>query len=257
MSKIINLNADMGEGFGPYDIGDDRGMLEAVTSANIACGFHGGDPAVMRRTVKAAAAKGVSVGAHPGFADLQGFGRRRIDLSPAEVENIVAYQVGSLCAIAALEGVRVTHVKPHGALSNVSAIEDSWALAIARAIRAVDASLIFLAIAGSAMERAGRKEGLQVAREGFCDRQYEEDGNLVSRKIDGSVYRDPAPAVRQVLEMLEGRVTARSGKIIACPVESLCIHGDEPTGTAIARAVRAELDARGVTVAPLPAMAFS
>ncbi len=254
MSRIINLNADMGEGFGPYDIGDDQGMLDAVSSANIACGFHGGDPTVMRRTVKAAAAKGVSIGAHPGFADIQGFGRRRIDLSPAEVENLVAYQIGALCAVADLEGVSVTHVKPHGALSNIAATEDSWARAIARAIRAIDKSLIFLAIAGSAMERAGHQEGLRIAREGFCDRQYEEDGNLVSRKIDGSVYRDPAPAVRQVLEMLEGHVTARSGKVIACPVDSLCIHGDEPTGTAIARAVRKELDARGVTVATLPDM---
>lgn len=257
MSRIINLNADMGEGFGPYDIGDDRGMLDAVSSANIACGFHGGDPTVMRRTVKAAAAKGVSIGAHPGFADLQGFGRRRIDMSSAEVENLVAYQIGALCAVADLEGVRVTHVKPHGALSNIAAADESWARAIARAIRAIDKSLIFLAITGSAMERTGRQEGLRVAREGFCDRQYEEDGNLVSRKIEGSVYRDPGPAVRQVLEMLDGRVTARSGKVIACPVDSLCIHGDEPTGTAIAQAVRRELDARGVKVATLPDMVIS
>lgn len=257
MTSIINLNADMGEGFGLYDIGDDLGMLDAVSSANIACGFHGGDPTVMRRTVKAAAAKGVSIGAHPGFADIQGFGRRRIDLSPAEVENLVAYQIGALCALASLEGARVTHVKPHGALSNISATEDSWARAIAHAIRMVDNSLIFLAVAGSAMERAGHEAGLRVAREGFCDRQYEEDGNLVSRKIEGSVYRDPAPAVRQVLEMLDGRLTARSGKVIACRVDSLCIHGDEPTGTAIARAVRKELDARGVTVATLPDMTLS
>ena len=254
MTKTINLNADMGEGFGAYDIGDDTGLLDIVSSANVACGFHAGDPTVMRRTVKAAAARGVSIGAHPGFADLQGFGRRRFDLSAAEVENLVAYQIGALCAVADLEGAKVTHVKPHGALSNISATEDSWAQAIARAIRAVDTSLIFLAIAGSAMERAGDREGLRVAREGFCDRQYEEDGNLVSRKIAGSVYRDPAPAVRQVLEMLDGRLTARSGKVIECKVESLCIHGDEPTGTAIARAVRQALEERGVTVATLPQM---
>lgn len=254
MTKIINLNADMGEGFGAYDIGDDAGMLDAVASANIACGFHAGDPTVMRRAVKAAAARGVSIGAHPGFADLQGFGRRRLDLSPAEVENLVAYQIGALCAVAALEGAKVTHVKPHGALSNIAAVEDSWAQSIARAIRAVDKSLIFLAIAGSAMERAGHHEGLRVAREGFCDRQYEEDGNLVSRKIEGSVYRDPAPAVRQVLEMLDGRLTVRSGKTIACQVDSLCIHGDEPTGTAIATAVRKAFGERGVSVKTLPDM---
>ena len=254
MTRIINLNADMGEGFGAYDIGDDTGLLDVVGSANIACGFHAGDPGVMRRTVKAAAAKGVSIGAHPGFADIQGFGRRRFDLSTAEVENLVAYQIGALCAVAALEGARVTHVKPHGALSNISAAEDSWAQSIARAIRAVDKSLIFLAIAGSAMERAGEKEGLPIAREGFCDRQYEEDGNLVSRKIAGSVYRDTAPAVRQVLEMLDGKLTARSGKVVDCKIDSFCIHGDEPTGTAIARAVRTALEERGVAIATLPQM---
>lgn len=254
MTKIINLNADLGEGFGAYDIGDDAGMLDAVGSANIACGFHAGDPTVMRRAIRAAVSKGVSIGAHPGFADLQGFGRRRIDLSPAEVENLVAYQIGALCAVATLEGAKVTHVKPHGALSNIAAVEDSWAQAIARAIRAVDESLIFLAIAGSAMERAGHREGLRVAREGFCDRQYEEDGNLVSRKIEGSVYRDPAPAVRQVLEMLDGHLTVRSGQTIACQVDSLCIHGDEPTGTVIANAVRQALREHGVSVKTLPEM---
>lgn len=248
----IDLNADMGEGFGAYDIGDDDGMLEYVSSANIACGFHAGDPVVMRRAVRNAKARGVGIGAHPGFADLQGFGRRRIDLSPAEVESLVAYQIGALCAVAALEDAKVTHVKPHGALSNVAAGEPVLAQAIARAIRSVDSSLIFLAIADSAMDRAGADCGLRVAREGFCDRQYEDDGSLVSRKIAGSVYRDPAPAVRQVLEMLDGKLTTRSGKVVTCAVDSLCIHGDEPTGTAIARAVRAALDARGVRVLSLP-----
>ena len=250
----INLNADLGEGFGPYDIGDDEAMLASVSAANIACGSHAGDPAVMRRAVRSAKAHGVSIGAHPGFADLQGFGRRRFELPPAEVENLVAYQIGALQAVAALEGAQVTHVKPHGALSNIAAIDDDVANAIARAIHAVDRSLIFLAIAGSAMERAGRELDLRVAREGFCDRQYESSGTLVSRKLAGSVYRDPAPAVAQVLEMLDGKLTTRSGDVVPCAVDSLCIHGDEPTGAAIARAVRSALDKRGIGVVPLPEM---
>jgi UPF0271 protein len=257
LKRIINLNADMGEGFGAYDIGDDAGMLETVTSANIACGFHAGDPSVMRRVVERAKAAGVSIGAHPGFADLQGFGRRRIDLSPTEIENMVAYQTGALCAVAALAGAQVTHLKPHGALSNMAAVDAEYAAAIARAIRAVDARLIFLAIAGSEMEKAGRALGLSVAREGFCDRQYEDGGTLASRKIPGTVYRDPETAVAQVLDMIEGRIRARSGAIIACDVDSLCIHGDEPSGTAIARAVRAALAAKGIAIVPLPQMALS
>ena len=202
----INLNADLGEGFGAYDIGDDQGMLDCVGAANVACGFHAGDPDVMRRAVRQAKDKNVSIGAHPGFADILGFGRRKFDLSPSQIENMVAYQVGALCAIATLEGVDVTHVKPHGALSNIAAVEIDVAKAIARAIRAVDAKMIFLAIAGSMMERAGFEADLTVAREGFCDRQYEDAGNLVSRKIAGSVYRDPEPAVRQVIEMIDGKL---------------------------------------------------
>ncbi len=255
MATRINLNADMGEGFGAWDIGDDEAMLACVSSANIACGFHAGDPTVMRRAVRLAKARGVSIGAHPGFADLQGFGRRRFDLASAEIESLVAYQIGALQAVAALEDARVTHVKPHGALSNIAANDDDVASAVARAIRAVDPTLIFLAIAGSAMERAGQAAGLRVMREGFCDRQYESSGTLVSRKLEGSVYHDPAPAVAQVLEMLEGRVTTRAGDVVPCEVDSLCIHGDEPTGAAIARAVRDALNRRGVAVVPLPTLA--
>ena len=250
----INLNADLGEGFGAYDIGDDAGMLECVGSANIACGFHAGDPDVMRRAVRQAKAKGVSIGAHPGFADVQGFGRRRIELTSAQIEAMCAYQIGALCAVASLEGAQVTHVKPHGALSNIAANDGAVAASIARAIRAVDRSLIFLAIAGSAMERAGVDANLTVAREAFCDRQYEDAGTLVSRKIAGSVYRDAEPAVRQVLDMIDGRLTTRSGAVVPCAVDSLCIHGDEPTGTLIARAVRDALVRRGVELVTLPRM---
>ena len=254
MVQSINLNADLGEGFGVYGIGDDEGMLDCVGAANIACGFHAGDPTVMRRAVEQARLRGVSIGAHPGFADIQGFGRRRIDFSVAEIENLVAYQIGALCAVATLVEAPVTHVKPHGALSNMAAADRDVAQAVARAIRAVDRDLIFLAIAGSEMEKAGHAQGLSVAREGFCDRQYDDNGHLVPRKYDLSVYRDPAPAVRQVLEMMEGRLTARSGKVIPCEVESLCIHGDEPTGVVIARAVRQALHDSGVELVSLPQM---
>lgn len=257
MARSINLNADLGEGFGPYQIGDDEAMLSAVASANIACGFHAGDPSVMRHVVERARARGVSIGAHPGFNDVQGFGRRRIDLSPAEIEDMVAYQIGALQAVAVLAGGTVTHVKPHGALSNIAAGHSATAAAIARAIHAVDRTLIFVAIAGSEMEQAGRMQGLTIAREGFCDRQYEDAGALASRKIPGTVYHDPKVAVRQALELAEGRITTRSGKVVACEVDTLCIHGDEPTGAAIARAVRAALEEAGYEIAPLPALALA
>ncbi|HEX3416662.1 MAG TPA: 5-oxoprolinase subunit PxpA, partial [Stellaceae bacterium] len=183
MSKEINLNADMGEGFGAYDIGDDAGLLKIIRSASIACGFHAGDPVTMRRLVTEAAAQGVSIGAHPGFNDLWGFGRRRIDMNPRELEYMIAYQIGALQAMACYAGANVTHLKPHGALNNMAAEDIELALAIGRAIKTVDRDIIYVALAGSAMEKAGRELGLPVAREGFCDRLYDDDGNLTSRKI--------------------------------------------------------------------------
>ncbi len=253
----IDLNADMAEGFGAYDIGDDAAMLDVVTSANVACGFHAGDPSIMRRVVAQAAKNGVGVGAHPGFNDLWGFGRRPIQMRAADLENMVAYQIGALQAIAACEGTRVTHVKPHGALSNMAAVDADYAMAIARAIRAVDRELVFLAIAGTQMAHAGRELGLKVALEAFCDRMYEDDGNLTPRKIPGAVHTDPARAVAQVLDIaLRGKLTTRTGKTIACEAHSLCVHGDEPTGVAVARAVREALAQAGVQVVPLHRIAL-
>lgn len=251
----INLNADMAEGFGAYDIGDDAGILEVIGSANVACGFHAGDPVVMRRVIAEAKRRGVSVGAHPGFNDLWGFGRRRIDMRPDALEYMVAYQIGALQAMAAYSDVRVTHLKPHGALNNMAAENSELALAIGRAIKAVDPKIIYVALAGSEMEKAGRALGLSVALEGFCDRQYEDDGNLTSRNIVGSVIKDTAVVARQVVDMVvNNTITSRHGKKIACKVHSLCVHGDEPTGVAVARAARDALEKAGVKLVPLTEM---
>src|SRR5947209_8939691 len=200
MTRMINLNADMGEGFGAYSIGNDDAILKIIRSASIACGFHAGDPVTMRKVVRRAKEEGVSIGAHPGFDDLWGFGRRRIDMAADDLEYIIAYQIGALNAFAAYVGEKVTHLKPHGALNNIAAENIDYALAIGRAIKAVDRDIIYVALSGSEMEKAGHELGLKVAREGFCDRQYDDDGNLTSRKIPGSVYHDPEVAKKQVLE---------------------------------------------------------
>ncbi|MBN9043475.1 MAG: 5-oxoprolinase subunit PxpA [Rhizobiales bacterium] len=252
MTIKVNLNADMAEGFGAYDIGDDAGILKIIGSANIACGFHAGDPLTMRRVVSAAKREGVTVGAHPGFNDLWGFGRRRIDMRPDDLEYMVAYQIGALQAMAAYSNVKVTHLKPHGALNNMAAENRDYALAIGRAIKSVDRDIIYLALAGSEMEKAGRELGLRVALEGFCDRQYEDDGNLTSRKIPGSVIKDPAEAARRVVRMVvDNTIISRNGKTIPCKLHSLCVHGDEPTAVALARSVREALEAAGVQLVPL------
>jgi UPF0271 protein len=257
MSIKINLNADMAEGFGAYNIGDDAGILKIIGSANIACGFHAGDPLTMRKIVSEAKREGVSVGAHPGFNDIWGFGRRRIDMRADDLEYMIAYQIGALQALAAYSDVKVTHLKPHGALNNMAAENSDYAMAIGRAIKSVDRHIIYVALAGSEMEKAARALGLKVAREGFCDRQYEDDGNLTSRKIPGSVIKDPVAATKQVVEMvLNNTITSRSGKTISCTVDTLCLHGDEPTAITIAKSVRDGLEKAGVKLVPLTEMAL-
>lgn len=251
--KKVNLNADMAEGYGAYDIGDDGAMLKVVTSANIACGFHGGDPNVMHRVVGQAIAEGVSIGAHPGFYDLWGFGRRRIPMPPREVESLIAYQIGALQAVAAMHGARVTHMKPHGALNNMAAEDAEMALAIARATKAVDPAIILVATTGSELLKAGHAVGLPTASEVFADRTYDDAGNLTSRKRADAMIRDPEQAVRHVLNMVEhGEVISTSGKAVPVKMHTICVHGDEPTGPAVARAVRDALEARGIAVVPLP-----
>jgi UPF0271 protein len=258
MAQAINLNADMGEGWGAYDIGDDAGLLKIIRSASIACGFHAGDPVTMQRLVTQAAAEGVSIGAHPGFNDLWGFGRRRIDMNPRELEYMIAYQIGALQAMACYAGAKVTHLKPHGALNNMAAEDIELALAIGRAIKTVDRDIIYVALASSQMEKAARELDLLLAREGFCDRLYEDDGNLTSRKVPGSVLTDPDVVRERVVNMvLNEEIVSRHGKSLKVRLDTLCVHGDEPTGVIVARAAREGLEAAGVRVIPLPAMRLS
>ena len=258
MAREINLNADMGEGFGAYDIGDDAGLLKVIRSASIACGFHAGDPVTMQRVVTQAAAEGVSIGAHPAFNDLWGFGRRRIDMNPRELEYMIAYQIGALQAMACYAGAKVTHLKPHGALNNMAAENIEMALAIGRAIKTVDRGIIYVALAGSQMEKAGRELGLPVAREGFCDRLYDDDGNLTSRKLPGAVLHEPEVVKERVVNMvLNEEIVSRTGKRLKVCLDTLCVHGDEPSGVIVARAARAGLEAAGVRVVPLPEMRLS
>jgi 5-oxoprolinase (ATP-hydrolysing) subunit A len=255
MAAAINLNADMGEGFGAYSIGNDDAILKIIRSASIACGFHAGDPVTMRRLVQRAKEAGVSIGAHPGFNDLWGFGRRRIEMSTDDLESMIAYQIGALNGLAAYVDDKVTHLKPHGALNNIAAENAEYALAIGRAIRAVDRDIIYVALSGSEMEKAGRSLGLRVAREGFCDRRYDDQGNLWSRKNADAMITDPAAAARQTVQMaLHGEVISRNGKAVKHPVDTLCLHGDEPTAVAVGQACRKALEAAGVKVVPLTEM---
>jgi 5-oxoprolinase (ATP-hydrolysing) subunit A len=255
MAAAINLNADMGEGFGAYSIGNDDAILKIIRSASIACGFHAGDPVTMRRLVQRAKEAGVSIGAHPGFNDLWGFGRRRIEMSTDDLESMIAYQIGALNGLAAYVDDKVTHLKPHGALNNIAAENAEYALAIGRAIRAVDRDIIYVALSGSEMEKAGRSLGLRVAREGFCDRRYDDQGNLWSRKNADAMITDPVAAARQTVQMaLHGEVISRDGKAVKHPVDTLCLHGDEPTAVAVGQACRKALEAAGVKVVPLTEM---
>lgn len=255
MAERINLNADIGEGFGLYAIGNDEAIMEIVKSVNVACGMHAGDPTVMHEAVLKAKERGVSVGAHPGFNDLWGFGRRRIDMSTTDLEYLVAYQIGALAGIAAYGGLKVTHVKPHGALHNMAAVNDDYALAIGRGIKAVDRDLVYLALAGSAMERAAVALGLPLAREAFIDRAYGDDGNLLSRKVAGAVITDPRVAAERCVQMVAtGEIVSASGRRLPTRFDSLGVHGDEPTALAVARACRDALDAAGIAVVTLPEM---
>lgn len=245
----VDLNCDVGESFGAYQIGDDAKLLRHVTSASIACGFHAGDPATMRRTIDSALGLGVAIGAHPGLPDLQGFGRRALDASPEEVGDLITYQIGALAAFASARGARLQHVKPHGALYNMAAARADLAEAIAGAVRAVDPELIVFALAGSKLVTASRAAGLQVAEEAFVDRRYTSSGSLVDRRKPGALIDDPEAAVRQALALgRQGSVMTVDGITANLRVDTLCIHGDSPGATALAKRVRAALEAEGVRV---------
>jgi len=247
-ARSIDLNADMGEGFGAYKIGHDEALLDIVTSANVACGFHAGDATIMQSLAALAKEKGVGLGAHPGFNDLWGFGRRAIQMKARDLEYQVAYQIGALQGLAAFSGNRVRHVKPHGALYNMAARDADYAVAIARAVKAADAALILVGLPGSEMQRAAERAGLRFAREGFCDRLYADDGSLMPRTAPGAVLKEPGSAAMQAVALAEGAVVAASGKTIPLEVDTLCIHGDEPAAVEVAKAVRAALSAAGISL---------
>lgn len=248
--RTVDLNADMGEGFGRYRL-DDEALLATVTSASIACGFHAGDPVVMRDTAARAVANGVAIGAHPGYPDLVGFGRRELAATPAEIEAFVVYQIGALQAVCAAVGTRLRYVKAHGALYNRAARDVATAEAIARAVRAVDSSLVLLGLAGSAMIDAAERAGIRSVSEAFVDRGYRNDGTLVPRTESGAVLTNVKDITDRALSMVEtGKVCVMDGNLIDVRVESLCTHGDGPEAVAIVRAVRARLESAGVVVAP-------
>jgi len=246
----IDLNADLGESFGPWRMGNDEAMLEIVTSANIACGFHASDPLEMRKVVRLAKEAGVGIGAHPGFADLQGFGRRRITgIGAEELQAMIGYQIGALQAIAALEGAEVRHVKAHGALSNMASEDSAIAEACVAAVMGVDATLVTMVLANTELERVGRSLGARLANEVFADRAYNDDGTLVDRSRPDAMIHDADQAADNVLAMIENRaITSINGTKIPIEPHTVCVHGDEPSAVNTARTLRRRLEDAGVAV---------
>jgi UPF0271 protein len=247
----IDLNSDMGESFGAYTIGADEEILRWVTSANVACGWHGGDPHVIRQTVARAKALGVAVGAHPSYPDLLGFGRRPMQITRQEARDYVLYQVGALRAFVEAAGLTLQHVKPHGAIYNVAAKDRELSLGIAEAVKDAGGDLILMGLPDSEMLKAAQEVGVRIAREAFGDRAYNEDGSLVSRKIAGSLITDPDRVAERVIGLAQGRVTAITGKEIQFQAETICLHGDTPGAATIARRVRERLEKEGAQVRPL------
>ena len=257
MNLAVNINADIGESFGHYAVGDDENLMKVIKSANVACGMHAGTT-IMRRTVEIAKANGVSIGAHPGFNDIWGFGRREMQMRSRDVENLVAYQIAALIGIAGMVGVPVTHVKPHGALHNMASRDAGLAQAVVRGIKAINPNLVLVCLTNLELERAGLEADIPVAREAYVDRTYEDDGSLTSRMRDDALIRDPDVAAAQVVRMVrENTIIARSGKHIRCDVHTLCVHGDEPTALEVARAARAALEREGARIVTLPELEIS
>lgn len=249
--SVIDLNSDLGESFGPWPMGDDAAMLETVTSANIACGFHAGDPAGILRTLKAAAARGVSVGAHVGYRDLVGFGRRNMDPSSEELVGDTIYQIGALQGLARAAGTGVSYVKPHGALYNTIASDARQAADVIAGIKAIDPALVLMALSGAPIVEQARAAGLTVVCEAFADRAYNADGSLVNRRLPGAVIHDPEAVAKRMLRLVrDGVITTIDGAEIRLEAQSICIHGDTPAAVAIARHLRERLAAEGVTLAP-------
>lgn len=248
----IDLNCDLGESFGNYVCGMDQEVIPYISSANIACGFHASDPYTMSHTVKAAKENGVMVGAHPGFPDMVGFGRRNMDVAPQELKAMVQYQVGALWAFCKANGIMLQHVKPHGAMYNMAGKNPAMARAICEGIQEVDDGLILMALSGSEMVKAAIETGLPVAREVFADRAYEEDGSLVSRSKPGAVITDEELAIRRVIQMIKkGTVTSVTGKEIPVQPDSVCTHGDNAKALAFVKRIRATLEEEGISISPL------
>ena len=248
--KTIDLNCDMGESFGAWTLGDDAGVMPHITSANIACGFHGGDPSVMRRTVRLALQHHVALGAHPGLPDLVGFGRRDLAVSPAEAFDMTVYQLGALQAVAKSEGAALRHLKPHGALYNMAATNAALAEALAEAVYKVQPELVLFGLAGSQLTRAGEKLGLRTAHEVFADRTYQSDGTLTPRRQPDALITDSQQAIKQALGMVQGGyVRTQQGQQLAIRADTLCLHGDGAHAVAFARQLRAAFEQAGVQVA--------
>jgi len=251
MTKI-DLNCDMGESFGLYSIGNDQDIMPLITSANIACGFHAGDPQVMRNTVQLAYSLGVAIGAHPGYQDLQGFGRREMTLSADEVETLILYQIGALAAFVKANKHDLIHVKPHGALYNQAARDIVLASSIARAVHKFSPSLILVGLAGSRLVEAGTDLGLHVANEGFPDRLYTPDGSLASRKLPGAVLSSPDAVASQAINLARDGIKVTNGsQNLSIPVDTLCIHGDNPTAVSILQTIKNQFEKLGIRISPL------
>lgn len=248
----IDLNCDMGESFGAWRMGNDRALMDYCTSINIACGFHAGDATVIRKTIETALEKRIAIGAHPSFPDLQGFGRRAMQLSPEEVFDVVLYQVSAVYGMTAALGSKLHHVKPHGALYNEAAKKPELAAAIARAVKAVEKNLIFFGLSGSFLISEAEKIGLKTASEVFADRTYTPDGNLTPRAEPNALIHDTNKAVEQVLQMIQTQtVTATNGEIISLRAETVCIHGDGANAVEFAAALRAKLTEKGIRICPV------
>ena len=251
----FNLNADMAEGYGPWRMGDDDGLLQIISSANIACGFHAGDYQIMGSVMKSADSHGVSIGAHPSFYDLHGFGRRQMSLSDAEIERLIAYQLGASLGVAAAEQVRVTHIKPHGAINNMACADSSMSAAIVRAVKAVAPDIIMLAPVLSELLSESEKAGLPVAAEVFADRAYMPDGQLVPRSRPDAMIHDPEDSLRQCLRMFgDGEIQAVDGCRLKVAAQSVCVHGDGPAALVTARHIKEGLQAEGFQIKTLPQM---
>lgn len=248
----VDLNSDLGESFGTYKIGLDEEVIKFVSSANVACGWHAGDPIVMEKTIKMANEQGVGVGAHPGYPDLAGFGRRNLDVTPKEVKSYVKYQLGALMAFATCNDEKIQHVKPHGAMYNMAVKDYKLAKAIAEAIYEVDKNIILLGLANSEMIKAGKDIGLRVASEVFADRAYNSDGTLVSRSVEGSVIHDADLAISRVIRMVkEGKVRSISGEDINIDAQSICVHGDNPKAVEFVKRIREALKRENIEITRL------